>query len=407
LWAAGTEPEISETHTNPAVAVGAPADVVQGGCGVEAHRGPHAVRDERVDRGTLVHRVLDNGRGQDPTVEVDEDALAARRVDVDADHHLCSRPPMSRISDVDAAELGRLGYGAANVGNLYRPMSDEDARAVLEAAWDSGIRYFDTAPHYGLGLSERRLGAFLATKPRAEYVISTKVGRLLRPSPETADRLDDENQFAVPASLRRVWDFSAGGIRASLEESLDRLGLAEVDVLYLHDPDEHDLAANLSTGVPAIAALRDEALVAAVGIGSKSTAALTAAVRTGALDLAMVAGRYTLLEQADELVAACRDTGVGIVAAAVFNSGLLATPRPGGRYEYGAVPAELLARAERIAEVCERHGVTLPEAALQFPLREPAVRSVVVGAASPQQVRENAQRMEVEIPEGLWDELRS
>jgi D-threo-aldose 1-dehydrogenase len=301
--------------------------------------------------------------------------------------------------------LGRLGHGAANVGNLYRAMSDEDAWAVLEAAWESGIRYFDTAPHYGLGLSERRLGAFLATRPRADYVVSTKVGRLLRPSPETADRLDDPNQFAVPASLRRVWDFSADGIRRSLEESLERLGLSEVDVLYLHDPDEHDLTDDLATGVPAVAALRDEGLVTAVGIGSKSKEALVAAVRTGALDLAMVAGRYTLLEQADEVVAACRETGVGIVAAAIFNSGLLARPRPGGRYEYGAVPPEVLARAERLAEVCERHGVTLPEAALQFPLREPAVRCVVVGAATPEQVRENARRMDVEIPEALWDEL--
>jgi D-threo-aldose 1-dehydrogenase len=301
--------------------------------------------------------------------------------------------------------VGELGLGAANVGNLYRAMGDEDAWAVLDAAWESGIRHFDTAPHYGLGLSERRLGAFLATKPRGDYVVSTKVGRLLRPSPETADRLDEPNQFAVPASLKRVWDFSADGIRAGLEESLERLGLQRVDVLYLHDPDEHDLAADLATGIPAVAALRDEGLVEAVGIGSKSTDALVAAVRTGALDLAMVAGRYTLLEQADEVVAACRETDTGIVAAAVFNSGLLATPRPGGRYEYGTVPAELLARAERIAAVCERHGVTLPEAALQFPLREPAVHSVVVGAATPEQVRENARRMRVEIPEALWDEL--
>ncbi|MET0524764.1 MAG: aldo/keto reductase, partial [Nocardioides sp.] len=248
--------------------------------------------------------------------------------------------------------MGELGLGAANVGNLYRAISDEDARAVLEAAWESGIRDYDTAPHYGLGLSERRLGAFLATKPRSEYVVSTQVGRLLRPSPETADRLDDENQFAVPAATRRVWDFSADGIRTSLEESLDRLGLERVDVVYLHDPDEHDLEADLATGIPAVAALRDAGLVKAVGIGSKSTEALTAAARTGKLDLAMVAGRYTLLEQADELVAACREAGVGIVAAAVFNSGLLAKPRPGGRYEYGAVPAELLARAERIAQVC-------------------------------------------------------
>ena len=209
----------------------------------------------------------------------------------------------------------------------------------------------------------------------------------------------------MPASLKRVWDFSAGGIRAGLEESLGRLGLSQVDVLYLHDPDEHDLAADLETGVPAVAALREEGLVQAVGIGSKSVEALIAAVRTGALDLAMVAGRYTLLEQADEVVAACRDAGVGIVAAAVFNSGVLSTPRPGDRYEYGAVPPELLERAERIADVCERHGVALPEAALQFPLREPAVRSVVVGAATPEQVRENARRMEVEIPEALWDVL--
>ncbi len=301
--------------------------------------------------------------------------------------------------------LGRLGYGAANIGNLYRAMTDDDAWAVLETAWEGGIRYFDTAPHYGLGLSERRLGSFLATKPRREFVVSTKVGRLLRPNAETAHLLDDANQFAVPASVRRVWDFSAGGVRASLEESLERLGLSEVDVLYLHDPDEHDLAADLSTGVLALAGLRDEGLVTAIGIGSKSTEALVAAVRTGALDLAMVAGRYTLLEQADEVVAACDETGVGIVAAATFNSGLLSKPRPGGRYEYGAVPPELLARAERIAEVCERHGVTLPEAALQFPLREPAVRSVVVGAATAEQVRENARRMEVEIPEALWHEL--
>lgn len=306
-------------------------------------------------------------------------------------------------------ELGRLGYGAANLGNLYRAMTDEDAWAVFEAAWESGIRYFDTAPHYGLGLSERRLGSFLATKPRADYVVSTKVGRLLRPSPGTADQLDDANQFAVPASLRRVWDFSADGIRASLEESLERLGLSEVDVLYLHDPEEHDLAADLATGVPALAALRDEGLVTAIGIGSKSTEALVAAVRSGALDLTMVAGRYTLLEQPalNELIPACRAGGVGVVAAAVFNSGLLATPRPqgGARYEYGVVPAKLLERARRIEDVCVRYGVELPQAALQFPLREPAVRCVVVGGATPGHVRQNAQRMRAEVPEALWDEL--
>src|SRR3954451_23629246 len=246
-------------------------------------------------------------------------------------------------------ELGSLGYGAANLGNLYAAMTDDEARAVVDAAWESGVRYYDTAPHYGLGLSERRLGSFLATKPRELYRVSTKAGRLLRPSPETANRQDADHQFAVPASLRRVWDFSAAGIRASLEEALERLALSQVDILYFHDPEEHDLAAGLATGIPALSALRDDGLVAAVGIASKSTEALVAAVRTGALDLAMVAGRYTLLEQPalDELIPACRATGVGIVAASVFNSGLLSTPHPqaGDRYEYAAVPDELLERA--------------------------------------------------------------
>jgi D-threo-aldose 1-dehydrogenase len=305
--------------------------------------------------------------------------------------------------------LGPLGYGAANVGNLYRAMTDDEAWAVLDAAWESGMRYFDTAPHYGLGLSERRLGAFLATKPRRDYVVSTKVGRLLRPSPQTADRLDDPHQFAVPASLGRVWDFTANGVRASLEESLERLGVDAVDILYLHDPEEDDLGPALASGVPALVALREEGLVTAVGLGSKSTEALLAGVRTGALDLLMVAGRYTLVEQPalDAVIPECRAAGVGVVAAAVFNSGLLASPHPGvnARYEYGDVPAAVLERTARIEAVCADYGVALPVAALQFPLREPAVRSVVVGGAKPRHLRENAERVRVEVPAGLWDRL--
>jgi len=197
----------------------------------------------------------------------------------------------------DALNLGPLGQGCADVGNLYATMTDEQAHAVLEAAWDCGVRYFDTAPHYGLGLSERRLGAFLATRLRAEYVVSTKVGRLLQPSPDTAHLQDDAHQFAVPAALRRVWDASADGIRRGLEESLERLGLDRVDVLYLHDPEEHGLEASLASAVPALADLREQGVVTAVGVGSKSVPSLLAGVRTGALDLVMVAGRYTLAEQ--------------------------------------------------------------------------------------------------------------
>lgn len=309
------------------------------------------------------------------------------------------------------AELrfGRLSYGAANVGNLYRALDDEEAHRLLETAWECGIRYFDTAPHYGLGLSERRLGAFLATKPRDEYTVSTKVGRLLRPNPEGAGRLDLDHDFAVPADLRRVWDFSEAGIRSSLKESLERLGLDAVDILYLHDPEEHDLDAALATGVPALAALREEGQVSAVGVGSKSTAALLAGVRTGGPDLLMVAGRFTLVEQPalEEVIPECRARNVGVVNAAVFNSGLLAanTPSPDARYEYRRVPDDVLARARAIAAVCAEFGVELPTAALQYTLREPVVRTVVVGGATPEQIRQNADRMSAPVPEALWQRL--
>lgn len=309
----------------------------------------------------------------------------------------------------DGLHWGRLSYGAANVGNLYRAITDDDAWALLQTAWDCGVRHFDTAPHYGLGLSERRLGAFLATKPREQFTVSTKVGRLLVPDPAGADRLDDEHSFAVPADLRREWDFSAEGIRRSLAESLQRLGLAFVDVVYLHDPEEHDLELAVGTAVPALAALRDDGLVTAVGVGSKSTAALLAGARTGLLDLLMVAGRYTLLEQPalDEVLPECRARSVGVVSAAVFNSGLLAADNPGAgaRYEYAAAPPDVLARARAIAAVCRRFDVELPTAALQYGLRDPVVRTVVVGAATPDQIRQNDRRMRTPVPAELWDTL--
>jgi D-threo-aldose 1-dehydrogenase len=305
---------------------------------------------------------------------------------------------------------GPLGFGGANLGNLFTAMTDEDAAAVLAAAWDCGIRYFDTAPHYGLGLAERRLGAFLADKPRDSFVVSTKAGRLLRPSPETSDQLDEEGGFVVPADQRRVWDASAGGVRRSLEDSLERLGLDRVDVLLLHDPDEYDdMEGSVRTAVPALAGLRAEGLVRAVGIGSKSVAAHLAGVRAGDLDLLMVAGRYTLLEQpaAVELLPECRARGIGVVVAGAYNSGLLATSEPGAgaRYEYGPAPAEMIARARRLAAVCAEHGVELPVAALQFPLREPAVRSVALGATAPEHVRENVRRVTAPVPDELWAHL--
>jgi len=308
-----------------------------------------------------------------------------------------------------APALTRLGYGAANVGNLFRPLSDEQAWAILEAAWDAGIRYYDTAPHYGLGLSEQRLGAFLRTKPRDEFVISTKAGRLLRPNPDDDGGLDVANDFHVPTTLRREWDFSADGIRASLDESLDRLGLDRVDVLYLHDPERHDLDLALREAFPALQQLRDEGAVDAVGIGSMVSSALAAAVEGADLDLIMIAGRYTLLEQsaADDVLPACHERGTGVVAASVFNSGLLAKDEPSrdDRYEYGRMPDELWDRVQRIVAVCRAHDVALPAAAVQFALRDPSVRSVVVGGSRPEQLRRNGDLMAAPIPAALWDEL--
>lgn len=304
----------------------------------------------------------------------------------------------------------RLGYGAANLGNLFRPLTDDEAWEVLDAAWDAGIRHYDTAPHYGLGLSERRLGAFLATKPREEYFLSTKVGRLLRPNPDhERGGLDTANDFHVPDDLQRVWDFSAGGIRASLDESRERLGIDRIDLLYLHDPERHDLDLALAEALPALEQLRADGEVGRIGIGSMVSDALATAVRAANLDLIMVAGRYTLLEQpaAADVLPACRENGTGIVAASVFNSGLLAqsTPHRDGRYEYGQLPQELWERLVRIAAICADHDVPLPAAALQFPLQSDLVRSVVVGGSRPAQLRQNAEYAALDIPAALWQAL--
>ncbi|MBQ3357706.1 MAG: aldo/keto reductase [Microbacterium sp.] len=309
-----------------------------------------------------------------------------------------------RVLDIPA-----LGYGAANVGNLFRALSDDDAWAVLDAAWESGIRYYDTAPHYGLGLSERRLGAFLQTKPRDEFVLSTKAGRLLRPNPEHTGGLDTANDFHVPDDLQRVWDFSADGIRRSLDESRERLGIEHIDLLYLHDPERHDLDLALAEALPAMEQLRADGQVAAIGIGSMVSDALAAAVRSADLDLIMVAGRYTLLAPpaVADVLPACQETGTGIVAASVFNSGLLAAsePRRDGRYEYGQLPDDLWDRLVRIAAVCADHGVPLPAAAIQFPLQAAEVRSVVVGGSRPAQLEQNAEYAALAIPAELWQNL--
>lgn len=301
--------------------------------------------------------------------------------------------------------LSPLGLGCAQLGNLYHEMTDETANATVRRAWDEGIRYFDTAPHYGLGLSEARLGAALREYPREDYVLSTKVGRVLEPNPGGADALDDQG-FVVPATLRRRWDFSRDGVLRSLEDSLTRLGLDRIDIAYVHDPDKH-FEETLSGAIPALLELREQGVLGAIGAGMNQAPMLTEFVRRTDLDVVLVAGRYTLLDQPalDELLPLCGERDVTVVVGGAFNGGILATAEPGRMYDYATAPVELVARAERIAEVCARHGVELPQAALALPAAHPAVASVVVGAHDPEQVSVNARRARAEVPPVVWAEL--
>lgn len=303
--------------------------------------------------------------------------------------------------------LTRLGIGAAQFGNLNRITTDDASREAVDAAWDAGVRYFDTAPHYGLGLSERRLGAALRDRPRDEYVLSTKVGRLLVPSPEGAGDVDDAG-FVVAAAHRRVWDFSRDGVLRSLEQSLERLGTDRIDVVYLHDPDDHWAQAS-TAGINTLIELRDQGVVHAVGAGMNQSALLADLVRRCDVDVVMVAGRWTLIDQsaASDLLPVAHARGVRVVAAGVYNSGLLAAPTvpDAARYDYGAAPVTLVERARRIAAVCEAHGVTLPDVAVQFPFRHPAVASVVVGTRTAAHVRSFVARAGTTVPEELWTAL--
>ncbi|WP_100246851.1 aldo/keto reductase [Streptomyces viridochromogenes] len=302
----------------------------------------------------------------------------------------------------------RLGFGAAPIGNLYTAVDEATARAAIDTAWDAGMRYFDTAPHYGLGLSERRLGEALRDRPRSQFAVSTKVGRLLVPTPHLKDG-QDPGGFVVPADHTRVWDFSRDGVLRSVEDSLRRTGLDRLDVLLLHDPDEHWRQA-LDEGYPALAELRDQGVVKAIGAGMNQSRMLADFVRHTDMDVIMLAGRYTLLDQEalDDLLPLCERRGVSVIAAGVFNSGLLATPRPSAdlRYNYRQAQPEMVRRATLIADVCERHGTTLPAAALHFPLAHPAVVNVTVGCRTAQEAHEAAAHLADPQPAHLWSELK-
>jgi D-threo-aldose 1-dehydrogenase len=308
---------------------------------------------------------------------------------------------------VRGVPVSELGFGAAVIGNLYTEVSDDDAYGAVEAAWDGGVRYFDTAPHYGLGLSERRLGAALAGHPRDAYALSTKVGRLLEDNPAPTGSDLAAGGFAVPDTLVRRFDFSRDGVRRSLDASLQRLGLDRIDIVYVHDPDEHVDQA-IAEAVPALIELREQGVIGAVGVGMNQWEAPLRMVRETDLDAVMLAGRWTLLDRSGaELVAACAERNVAVVDAAPYNSGLLARDRPpaDATFNYAPAPAAVLERANRLADICAREGVPLPAAAVQFPLRSAPVAAVVCGLRNAAEARAAVARYTEPIPERVWAAL--
>ena len=310
------------------------------------------------------------------------------------------RVPLGRTS----LTVTRFGLGTAPLAGLFEAVDEAQGIAVIERAWDAGIRFFDTAPLYGHGLAELRLGKALKHKPRDEFTLATKVGRLLR-----ADVPPEPGQaFRGTPPVNPTFDFSYDGVMRSFEESLARLGLDRVDILHIHDPDDHYDDA-IKGAYRALDRLRADRVIGAVSAGMNQAEMLTRFAREADFDCFLLAGRYTLLDQValKELLPECQKRGIAILAGGVYNSGILANPKPGAHYNYKTAPAELVERAERIRDVCTRHGVPLKAAAVQFPMGHPAVSCVIVGCRSSAQLDESIKMFEFDIPPGLWHDLKA
>lgn len=312
----------------------------------------------------------------------------------------------------------KLGFGTAPLGNLYRAISDEDADAILTRAWDSGVRYYDTAPLYGLGLSETRLNRFLRGKDRDSYVLSTKIGRLLRAT--TPDKRDGfDKWFDVPAR-NEVYDYSYDGVMRSIDFSLERLGTHRIDMLFAHDIDlanhgsqdvlDAKLAELMAGGYKALMELRDQGVIQAFGAGVNEWQPCQWLAERGDFDIFLLAGRYTLLEQEalNSFLPLCEDRGIGVVVGGAYNSGVLATgPKPGAFYNYDPAPPEILERVRRIEEICTKNGVRMVDAAFQFPLRHPSVVSVIPGGQGMDEMNSNIAAEATQIPDQLWADLKA
>ena len=320
------------------------------------------------------------------------------------------------MNPADRVRLGRtrvsvtrLGLGTAPLGGLFSPVAEEEARATIEQAFAAGLRFFDTAPLYGHGLAEQRLGRVLASKPRVEFVLATKVGRLLRAGapPDPSQFYQGKPFYAGTPLLNPVFDFSYDGVMRSVDESLERLGLDSIDLLHIHDPDHHFDEA-LRGAYRALDRLRADETIGAVGVGMNQAAMLVRFAREADVDCFLLAGRYTLLDQTAlaELLPVCLERRIAVIAGGVYNSGILADPRPGATFDYIPARPELITRARRLKKVCARHDVPLKAAAIQFPLGHPAVAAVLIGCRSAAEVDENVRMFRCEIPAGLWDDLR-
>ena len=322
---------------------------------------------------------------------------------------------MSSLFPSQMADGFRLGLGGAALGNLFSEVSDAQVRTLLDAAWASGCRSFDTAPHYGHGRSERRLGDSLRGHPSDEFWVSSKVGRLLTPDPRAAR---NQHSYVDVLPFVQHWDYSASGTRRSIEDSLQRMGLAQLDVVYVHDMDEvtHGVQAPdvlrqvLDETLPTLEQLKSEGLIRALGLGVNDGQVVLQVLQHANLDVLMLAGRYSLLDHSGlaELLPVCMQRGVRVALGGVFNSGILATGAQGGKATFNYSPAaqEWLVRTVKIEQVCAAHGVPLRAAALQFPLAHDAVDIIMLGARSVQEWQDGIAMMRHPIPPAFWQALR-
>jgi len=319
-------------------------------------------------------------------------------------------------SALPARPIGEtIGFGASGIGSLTWDVPEDTAQQVLGEAWDAGLRYYDTSPLYGYGLSELRLGRFLRDRPRESYLLSTKVGRyFVPPRPGAPLRTGG---WARPQPLVPVLDYSYDGVMRSLEQSHNRLGVSAIDIVFIHDLDRRNLGVDFDThyrtavegGYRALDELRSAGVVKAIGAGINEADVAADLLRDVGLDVVMLAGRYTLLEQPalDTFLPLAVHRGVDVIAVGVFNSGILVkAPGAGATYDYGPAPADVVARARAIEAECRAFGVPMPAAAIQFPLAHPAVKTVLVGMSRPGAVAQNMNWLQTPVPPALWERLR-